>query len=364
MATAKDFYGFAYDDTHPSFIILPPPPHPMTETGGVKFVYHRMTGHVLELNALIARMTAAEYEPGPNEIGDDDDWLRANTDYLGVDDSAPKEFVLTVNEDTTRAYKLSFTLSGGPATARQLVRMDASVGGQKMTMPAYNPSVDSFWIEVGDTVTEVLAKLDVLDMKAGASANPDFDEYMDIEYGLDTTAKDAAAVTFTGRMNFGPAKPVDANKYIGDGFEIIGMDMVWDGVPDIPAGAVTSVLAADGMSATVTISGGPLPEVPYAPYEFNMRAMSANGGEAAALSTNGQKVQVDIAAGLSNEDMAAALATGLDGVVMPIQNSPGPFTMHAVQNAAPDADSITITLTETDSGDPARMDYPPYFRIY
>lgn len=120
MATAVDYFGYRYDDTHPAFIVFPTPPHPLAADGSDKLVYHRPTGRFIDYEGLEAAMTAQGYTPGAKEIGPDDEWLRENTQFLGLPSQGgltfdirgggSKELVIAVEGVATAP--VGFTLQG------------------------------------------------------------------------------------------------------------------------------------------------------------------------------------------------------------------------------------------------------------
>lgn len=118
MAAMQDFYGNWYDDVHPAFIVLPNPPHPLDAEGETKFVFHRTGGNILDIVALQQRMADADYTPGPNEIGEDDEWLVENTEFLGTlpEPPIPPETGtvngITFTSDGAGTSTLTITLTG------------------------------------------------------------------------------------------------------------------------------------------------------------------------------------------------------------------------------------------------------------
>jgi hypothetical protein len=157
MTTATDFLGYPYDDDHPSFVIMPHPPHPLDEGGEPKLAYHRPTARLYDWPAILEQAESKGYVWPDGESGRDDEWMRANTEF-----DIPYEFTLSW-WPTTTTYNDTYVilqLTGGPATQRQKVTMDTMyVDGKALTYPSLASSVSEVWIEIGETAANVAAKL-------------------------------------------------------------------------------------------------------------------------------------------------------------------------------------------------------------
>lgn len=87
MAQMIDFFGYSYDNTIPSFIAV-----------DSKLMLHRPSKRLLTNVSVLAAMEDKSYTPEEGEMGEADDWLKANYGIEATHDSLVPSTSATAGE--------------------------------------------------------------------------------------------------------------------------------------------------------------------------------------------------------------------------------------------------------------------------
>lgn len=140
MTTASDFYGHRYEpDVLPAFVIA-----------SDKLCFHVATHRLIDMPALVARMDAAGWTQGENEVAAADDWLLANTGIADHSTPAPVEAPITATADLGAG---TITVGGGPSDSAATLTVTYRLDGDESDRTVEQE------IAEGDTAEDVASAL-------------------------------------------------------------------------------------------------------------------------------------------------------------------------------------------------------------